>query len=257
MKKVILTVIFAIATCFNLSAADGDSLRILWIGNSYTYFHDLPKIVKDIASSQHVKLSTTTILKGGERLKGHVQNPRLTNELKRGGWDYVVVQEQSTIPSLSTESVINETYPYAHTIDSLAKKHSPNVHVIYYMTWGHKYGCIDKTGYEPAQHYTTMQERLKTTYLEMAHMNNSWCAPVGMAWKKIRDEHPDYQIYEDDCTHPSVLGSYLAANVIFTTIYQRQYQTGVKCGIADSQAEVIQQTAQQTVLENLRLLNIK
>ena len=102
-----------------------------------------------------------------------------------------------------------------------------------------------------------MQERLKTTYLEMAHMNNSWCAPVGMAWKKIREEHPDYQIYEDDCTHPSILGSYLAANVIFTTIYQRQYQTSVKCGIADSQAEVIQQTAQQTVLENLRLLNIK
>ena len=74
MKKVILTAIFAIATCFNLSAADGDSLRILWIGNSYTYFHDLPKIVKDIASSQRVKLSTTTILKGGERLKGHVQD---------------------------------------------------------------------------------------------------------------------------------------------------------------------------------------
>ncbi|MBQ5971608.1 MAG: SGNH/GDSL hydrolase family protein [Prevotella sp.] len=257
MKKVILTVIFAIATCFNLSAADGDSLRILWIGNSYTYFHDLPKIVKDIASSQHMRLSTTTVLKGGEQLSGHLKNPRLVSLLKNGGWDYVVVQEQSTLPALATDDVIKSTYPYAHTIDSMAKASSPGVKVIYYMTWGHKYGTIYKTDYEPAHHYTTMQERLKTSYLEMAHMNNSWCAPVGMAWKKIREEHPDYQIYEDDCTHPSVLGSYLAANVIFTTIYQRQYQTSVKCGIADSQAEVIQQTAQQTVLENLRLLNIK
>ncbi|MBQ6186923.1 MAG: SGNH/GDSL hydrolase family protein [Prevotella sp.] len=257
MKKIILTTIIVFLAVVRVSAAEGDSLRILWVGNSYTYYHDLPQIVKDIASSQRMKLSTTTILKGGEQFSGHLKNPRLISELKRGGWDYVVLQEQSTLPSLATNDVIKSTYPYAHTLDSMAKAGSPQVKVIYYMTWGHKYGTIYKTDYEPAHHYTTMQERLKTSYLEMAHMNNSWCAPVGMAWKKIRDEHPDYQIYEDDCTHPSVLGSYLAANVIFTTIYQRQYQTGVKCGIADSQAEVIQQTAQQTVLENLRLLNIK
>ena len=257
MKRFFFIVLLSLAASFRLSAAEGDSLRILWIGNSYTYFHDLPQIVKDIASSQRMRLSTTTVLKGGEQLSGHLKNPRLVSLLKSGGWDYVVVQEQSTLPSLATEDVIKTTYPYAHAIDSMAKAGSPGVRVIYYMTWGHKYGTIYKTDYEPAHHYTTMQERLKTSYLEMAYKNQSWCAPVGMAWKKVRDEHPEIQLYEDDCTHPSIYGSYLAANVIFTVICQRQYQTGVKCGIADEQAELLQQTAQHTVLENLRLINIR
>ena len=53
------------------------------------------------------------------------------------------------------------------------------------------------------------------------------------------------------------MGSYLAANVIFTTIWQRPYQTGVCCGLPEDQAEILQQTAQKTVLENMTLLNIK
>ena len=60
-----------------------------------------------------------------------------------------------------------------------------------------------------------------------------------------------------DCFHPGPLGSYLAANVIFTTIYGKPYQTDCTLGFPAEQAEYIQRVAQQTVLENLTLLNIK
>ena len=53
------------------------------------------------------------------------------------------------------------------------------------------------------------------------------------------------------------LGSYLAANVIFTTIYGKPYQTACTLDFPAEQAEYIQRVAQQTVLENLTLLNIK
>ena len=36
-----------------------------------------------------------------------------------------------------------------------------------------------------------MQERLITSYLEMAYDNDAWCAPVGMAWRRVRAERPD------------------------------------------------------------------
>lgn len=238
-------------------AEERDSLRMLWIGNSYTFFNDLPSTVRSIAASQGMRLSITTVVKGGEHLSGHLRNPRLHELLKRGGWDYVVVQEFSAGPAADTRTVARTVYPYAKTIDSLAVKYSPEAKVVFYMTWGHKYGNVYKNGYALDDDYQTMQERLKTSYLEMAHDNGAWCAPVGMAWQTVRKEHPEYVLYAPDCFHPSPVGSYLAANVIFTTIWQRPYQTGVCCGLPEEQAEILQQTAQKTVLENMPLLNIK
>lgn len=79
------------------------------------------------------------------------------------------------------------------------------------------------------------------------------------AWHgaRVRAERPDYVLYAQDCFHPGPLGSYLAANVIFTTIYGKPYQTDCTLDFPAEQAEYIQRVAQQTVLENLTLLNIK
>jgi hypothetical protein len=102
-----------------------------------------------------------------------------------------------------------------------------------------------------------MQERIKTTYLEMTYRNNATCAPVGMAWQRVREERPDYQLYNQDLSHPSPLGTYLAANVIYTTIFTAQYQSKYTAEFPAEQAEYIQQVAQKTVLENKATLNIK
>ena len=102
-----------------------------------------------------------------------------------------------------------------------------------------------------------MQERIKTTYLEMTYRNNATCAPVGMAWQRVREERPDYQLYNQDLSHPSSLGTYLAANVIYTTLFPAQYQSKYTAEFPAEQAEYIQQVAQKTVLENKTTLNIK
>ena len=114
-------------------AGTADSLRVLFIGNSYTYYNDMPSMVRQIASTQRMKLSCTRVVKGGERLSGHLKNGRLLELLARGGWDYVVIQEQSTAPARPTEQVARETYPAARMLDSLAHAGSPDVRVIYYM----------------------------------------------------------------------------------------------------------------------------
>lgn len=239
-------------------AEETDSLRMLWIGNSYTFFNDLPSIVRDIAASQGMKLSMTTVLKGGEHLSGHLRNPRLHELLKHGGWDYVIIQEFSAGPAADTRTVARTVYPYARTIDSLAVKCSPDAKVMFYMTWGHKYGNRKPVAEYPLSNgYEGMQERLKTSYLEMAYDNGAWCAPVGMAWRAVRSERPDCILYRPDCYHPAVPGSYLAANVIFTTILQRPYQTAFTAELPAEQAEYLQRTAQRTVLDNLVLLNIR
>ena len=168
-------------------AKDADSLRVLWVGNSYTYYNDMPAIVQQIAATQKVKVSCTHFLKGGERFSGHLTNQKLLKALAAGGWDYVVLQEQSSAPAMPTRQVAREVYPQARTLDSLVHAGSPDARVIFYMTWGHKNGNrFPIPEYPPINRYETMQERLITSYLEMAYDNDAWCAPVGMAWRRVR-----------------------------------------------------------------------
>lgn len=257
MKRTIFGLLLLLCP-ISLAAQPQDSVRMLWIGNSFTYFNDLPGMVREIAASQGVKLSCTRFLKGGERFSGHLKNPELIRALISGHWDYIVLQEQSTAPAMPTRQVIRKVYPAAHTLDSLAHVGSPDAKVIFYMTWGHKFGNRKPVaGYPLANDYENMQERLKTSYLEMAYDNDAWCAPVGMAWQRVRRERPECELYRPDNYHPAVPGSYLAANVIFTTLFRMPYRTEFTADLPTSLAEYLQQTAQQTVLDNFVLLNIR
>ena len=215
-------------------------------------------MVYEIAKSQKRKLSVASVTKGGEKLSGHLKNEKLRQMLTTQKWDFVVLQEQSSTPAKQTEVVIAESYPAAKSLDSLIHIGSPEAKTIFYMTWGHKYGTTHKIdNYPIAYTYEGMQERIKTSYLEMTYRNNARCAPVGMAWQQVRKERADYQLYTSDCSHPSTLGSYLAANVIYTTIFGSPYQTDYTAGLDAEKAEYIQQTAQKCVLENKAILNIK
>ena len=235
-----------------------DSVKVLWIGNSYTYYNDMPAIVRGLALSQGFPLQPTKITKGGERFSGHLKNPKLHEALKQGGWDYIVLQEQSTEPAQLTSEVITNVYPYAHELDSLALAGSPQAKVIFYMTWGHRNGNARKdTPYPLDNTYELMQERLKTSYIEMAWMNHAWCAPVGMAWQMMRHRHPGWNLYRKDNFHPNRLGSYLAANVFLTTILQHEYTSKYTAGLPRKQAREAQRIAQKAVLDNLQLLGIK
>lgn len=262
IKRLAFSVFCCLFNLFALAQTDADSVRVLFIGNSYTYYHDLSNMVQKIASTiandYRMKLSCTALTSGGYTFKKHLERNDEKNAIKKGCWDYVVLQEQSSAPAMPTSIVQRETYTYARQLDSLIHAYNPHAKVIFYMTWGHKDGCQDNhDGYPLIDTYKGMQHRLITSYLEMAYMNNAWCAPVGMDWNRVREEHPYANLYWPDGSHPSVLGTYLAANVIFATLFQRHYQTTFLSGIDSEMAEYIQQVAQNMVLNNKILLNIE
>lgn len=200
-----------------------DSVRILWIGNSFTFYNDVPQMVEDMGRINGLPVSTTRILKGGEQFSGHLGNPDLHKALQKGGWDYVVMQEFSSTPAYSTKYVAENIMPYAARIDSLAKAYSPDVETIYYMTWGHKNGNTRQTDYPLDDTYELMQERLITSYTDMAYENGGKVAPVGVAWRNVRRNYPGIELYIEDDFHPSLAGSYLAANTLFATMTEGEY----------------------------------
>lgn len=235
-----------------MRAAKSDSLQILFVGNSYTYYNNLPGMMSRLAATQGVKLAPSRAIKGGETLKGHLGDEFLPRTLAEGGFDYVVIQEASYQPSYPTRYVVENVYPYAHRVDSLAKAGSPGVKTVYYMTWGHKDGIIHhKTDYPLNHSYDGMQERLKTSYLEMAYENGGLCAPVGMAWKRVVHERPDIELYNlKDRFHPSKEGSYLAACTILATILGRPFESDYYAGLPEETARYLQTVAGQTFAES-------
>lgn len=237
------------------SKAKADTVKVLFIGNSFTYYNDMPSMVDSIARTQKRPMKIVSITKGGERLRGHLKNEKLLKLLKRGGWDFVVVQEQSSDPAMHSSLVARDVYPAAHKIDSFIHVGSPQAKTIFYMTWGHKYGLRKPSpDYWLANTYEGMQQRLVSSYLEMAYDNNALCAPVGLAWREVRHGRPYMALYRPDCYHPSVAGSYLAANVIYTTMFPKRYQTAYLAGLDPTDAEYLQQMAQNAVFDNEDIL---
>ena len=239
-----------IPSAFKFHQNQPDSVRILWIGNSFTFYNDVPRMVEDMGKLNGVPVSTARVLKGGEKFSGHLQNPELHKLLQKGGWDYVVMQEFSSGPAYSTKYVAENILPYAAEIDSIAKAYSPDVETVYYMTWGHKNGNIRQTDYPLDDTYDLMQERIFTTYTDMAYENGGTVAPVGVAWRNIRNEHPEIELYIEDNFHPSLAGSYLAANTLFATMAGNDFIPLVVEGLDPKVAEILHKEAVKTVLEN-------
>ena len=255
MKRIIyLSILLLAATGMK---AQQDSLQILWIGNSYTYYNNLPALVTQLAAEQGLKLAPTRCLKGGQRFSGHWESEQLQRALRKGGWDYIVMQEQSSDPAQRTRDVVSKTYRYAHLIDSMALAHSPRAKVIFYMTWGHKDGNMQKTDdYALDRTYADMQARLRTTYLELAYENHAWCSPVGLAWQEVRRKYPHIELYNKDKSHPSKASTYLAAHCFLATLLQRPYVSHILFDLPQEDARRLQLEAQTAVFGNAEILGL-
>lgn len=81
----------------------GDSLRALFIGNSYTQYNRLVRQVQGPCASTGHKLSVKLVEHGGWTLKKHAANPETLDAIREGNWDFVILQDQSKAPAREKE----------------------------------------------------------------------------------------------------------------------------------------------------------
>lgn len=202
-----------------------DTLRVFFIGNSYTGANDLPNMTQRAAAAHGDVLIYGQELAGGQTLEGHWNNRSgLLASMAGTQWDYVVMQEQSQRPAFSPTQVSQDVFPYARKLDSLFKDQFDCVQSAFYMTWGRKNG--DQANcpfYPPVCTYEGMQARLRESYIQMAEDNNAICLPVGEVWKHVRDNLPGIELYEMDGSHPNDVGSFIAASTIYTSLFRKAY----------------------------------
>jgi hypothetical protein len=206
-----------------LSTTAQKSRKVLFLGNSYTYYNNMPQITEDLALSNGDTLNWSMEAPGGVYLSDHLNSQTSLNQIKNGDWDYVVLQEQSkalTLPGYQIGFTLNSIFK----LDSLINSHNTCVETMYYMTWGRKNG--DPVFYRVYSGYTDstyeyMDSLLRARYLHVADTNQAEVTPVGAVWRYLRVNHPNIELYAADESHPSLAGSYAAACSFYTTIFRK------------------------------------
>lgn len=248
MKKIIVGYILFVFFQLNIFA---QPTRVLFIGNSYTQVNNLPQLFVSVASSTGDQVYVDSNLPGGATFQNHCSNISAT-KIQQGGWDYVVLQEQSQLPAFPLSQVQTACFPYAAQLNQMIENFNPCAETVFYMTWGRKYGDPDNAlTFPPLATYEGMDSLLYERYMQMTQDNNAIVSPVGRVWRYIRTNFPSIELYSSDNSHPSLEGSYAAACAMYTTILRKD-PTLISnyCGVSPNNAQIIQNVVKTVVFNN-------
>lgn len=182
-------------------------MRILFLGNSFTFFNDMPQMVAELL---HAEVGRS--LRGGAFLYQHLDpadelHANTHALLTQEKWDYVVLQDQSRGP-------ITHPAEFQHAVAALCPLiRAAGAKPILYETWAYEEGSekLAATGLS----FDAMQQALTDGYRAAAQANNALLAPVGQAFAAARKLTG---MYNPDHFHPSEAGSRLAAETIAAVI---------------------------------------
>lgn len=190
----------------SVDAAETDlskkSLKILFIGNSYTFTNKMPNILVQLAriSSDLPQIEVDSVTIGGAALERHWDKGEAVNVIKNSKWDYVVLQDYSMNPIGNKEIM----YLYAKLFDEVVKESGSKT--ILFQTWARKSS-------------PDMQLIVSDAYNMLGVELGAIVAPVGSAWGVFRNHNDVDSLYKNDGSHPKRLGSYLTACVFYKTLF--------------------------------------
>ena len=173
-------------------------LSILFIGNSHTYYNDMPLMVQRRAEDAGFNCRVTMLAHPCWYLAQHVEEPDVRFNILFGNYDYVVLQEYAH--PFGPE----EKYQEAAIALNAMIREAGGVPVIY-ETWARK------TEPELQVHMNEVHRRISAEI-------DALLAPVGENWWGYQKSWPDLEMYDEDGAHASKHGSDFAAKYIWETI---------------------------------------
>ncbi len=246
----LLALVYWSAAGCSAAPGAGACLRILFIGNSYTYVNDLPHVFAGLARSGGHKVETGMAAEGGWSLSDHARSSSSLDRLNSSKWDFVVLQEQSQIPA-SEPARTGTMYPAVRAL--VRQIEADGARPILFLTWAHRDGWPENglPGYED------MQVEIDRGYLGIAQDLSLPVAPVGYAWLIAYRQESRLDLWQDDGSHPSPQGTYLAACVFYAAIF-RQSPEGLSYldRLPGETARALQTIAAGAVLDNPKQWNL-
>lgn len=216
-------------------AAAGLPERVLFIGNSHTDRHGgMDWLVGNFVAAEepqrpyHAERQTAS----GVTLAYHYENGAL-EVIEGGDWDVVVLQEY--LPGSPTRT--DEPFlDYATLLDAAIR--DSGAETVLYMTWPQGLG-----DWADLDDFVAAHRRAESAL-------GARVAPVGVAMARAQAERPDLLLMDPDLVHASWQGAYLAAAVIYATIFGRSPEgLDYTFGVSEEDAAFLQRIAWQTVTD--------
>lgn len=212
---------------------------ILFVGNSYTISNNLPAAVAAVYEAAGSSATAAKVASGGLTLASHADraadessdwHTKLVTEAADREW--VVLQDQSQVPGFpQTESMWVASRDGAQYLNGLVA--DAGAETVFFLTWGYRDGDSMNEWMYPD--FTAMLGRISDGYASYAAActtedRTAWVAPVGHAFAVVHDdilsggEEPTaagslfHRLYSSDGSHPSALGTQLAAYVFYASL---------------------------------------
>lgn len=196
-------------------AAGPPPRRVLFIGNSYTRFNDLPSVVAAVtpASADGRALEVEAVIVDGATLWEQWTTTGARARVESGDFDVVVLQGQSTEPIRDARGDSTGFYFAAQDFIQAAVDHGAQP--VFFVTWARRAGHPDYALLRLGDP-DTMTRELESGYWGGAGWlaTSASYAHVGLAFQIALAELPEVELYADDGSHPSPAGSFLAACVL-------------------------------------------
>jgi hypothetical protein len=174
---------------------------ILFVGNSLTYYNDLPGLVARIGKDSGVEIKTEMIAYPNYALEDHWNDGQIQVLIANKKYDFVIVQQGPSSQAEGRAMLLD----YGARIKGLCVTH--NSQLAFFMVW-------------PAFVNFNNFDGVITNYTDAAVATNSLLCPVGKLWKEHFLATGDYSYYGPDMFHPSQKGSENAAKIIFKTLFK-------------------------------------
>jgi hypothetical protein len=200
--KITFLLIFGVFLTFSWAEAQQKELKVLFVGNSYTYGYNLPHIVSIISEGTPVKLRTRKSVIGGASLKEHWLGGRqlqTRDMIADGNFDVVVLQDFSMAAMNATDTSLK----YMQLLCDLIRSSGGQPYL--FNTWAR----------EKIPQY---QDEIDAMYGKAAEEFHATRVPVGPAWELAMDLRPSAGLFTSDGSHPNELGTMLTASVFVRVI---------------------------------------
>lgn len=218
--------------------------RILFVGNSYTYYNGslhvhANRIARQADPANRYDYRAATI--AGAPLHYHAIDHLITPG-KLGvkePFEVVVLQSNST-DAMSERDRARFRETVIEFNAAIAKRGAKTA---LYMTQAHV---------KPSRYAgTDMLHRTAEMYIEAGNEIGAIVIPAGLAFEEAYRRRPDIKLhFELDGSHPSLLGTYLAACTVYATLYGRRCEGNAydyQSTIARDDARFLQKVADDTV----------
>lgn len=224
-------------------------MRVLFVGNSYTHYNNMPKILEQMAENKGVRVEVTMDAKSNHTFEMHSKRKELYKTIRSSKWDYVILQGFSRELAQDQAVIDSLSLPFLKKLLDSIYINNSCTNVLLYQTWGYD-GGYQEDSLDIDWSYQTMSDRIHQGYLYVSQQLNLSIVPVGKVWETVKENHPQIQLYQTDKQHPSLAGSFLAASCFYAALFKTAPNLGFTAKVDPKQAAILGEIAGTYVLMN-------